>query len=71
MKLMNENEKTCLRSPSLRQNIGCTFTMAYGNCNKASIISITKVKSTKVGLKETESNKACTRSIRKKYYEFI
>ena len=38
--------------------------------DKASI-SIRRVKSTKVGLKETESNKACTRSIRKKYYEFI
>ena len=47
-------------SPSLRQNIGCTLTMAYGNCNKASIISITKVKSTKVGLEETERNKALT-----------
>ena len=48
------------------------LTMAYENCNKASI-SITRVKSTKVGLEETESNKACTRSICKKfkYYEFI
>ena len=32
-------------------------TMAYQNCNKASI-SITRVKSTKIGLKETERNKA-------------
>jgi len=44
--------------------------MAYENCNKASI-SITRVKSTKIGLKETESNKASTRIIRKKSYELI
>ena len=44
--------------------------MAYENCNKDSI-SITRVKSTKIGLKETESNKAFTRLIRKKLYELI
>ena len=45
--------------------------MAIENCNKASI-SITILKSTKIGLKlkETESNKACTRLICKKSYEF-
>ena len=40
------------------------------NTNKASI-SITRVKSTKIGLKETESNKACTHVIRKKSYELV
>ena len=44
--------------------------MAYEKCNKASI-SITRVKSTNIGLKETEINKACTRIIRKKSYELI
>ena len=34
-------------------------TMAIENCNKGSI-SIKTVKSTKIGLEETESNKACT-----------
>ena len=32
---------------------------------------ITRVKSTKIGLKETESNKACTGLIRKKLYELV
>ena len=44
--------------------------MAIENCNKGSI-SIKRVKSTKIGLKETESNKACTRLIRKKSYELV
>ena len=44
--------------------------MAIENCNKSSI-SIKRVKSTKIGLKETESNKACTRLIRKKSYELV
>ena len=44
--------------------------MAIENCNKNSK-SITKVKSTKIGLKETESQKACTRIIRKKSYELV
>ena len=39
--------------------------------DKASNISITRVKSVLVGLKETESNKACTRLIRKKLYELV
>ena len=38
--------------------------------DKASI-SNTKAKSTKIGLKETERNKACTRSIRKKLYALV
>ena len=46
------------------------LTMAYENCNKASI-SITEAISTKIGLKETESNKACTRLICKKSYELV
>ena len=37
----------------------------------ANSISITRVKSTKIGLKETESNKAFTRVIRKKSYELV
>ena len=41
----------------------------YENCNKASI-SITILKSTKIGLTETECNKTCTRLICKKSYEF-
>ena len=45
-------------------------TMAIEDCNKVSI-STTRVKSTKIGLKETESNKACTRVIRKKSYELV
>ena len=40
------------------------------NCNKNSK-SITKAISTKVGLKETEESKACTRVIRKKSYELV
>ena len=44
--------------------------MAMKSANNDSI-SITRVKSTKIGLKETESNKACTRSIRKKSYEMV
>ena len=44
--------------------------MAIENCNKTST-SITRVKSTKVGLKEMESNKASTSIIRKKSYELI
>ena len=44
--------------------------MANENCNKASI-SIKRVKSTKIGLKEMESNKACTRIIRKKLYKLV
>ena len=43
--------------------------MAIENCNKGSI-SIKRVKSTKIGLKETEESKACTCLIRKKLYEF-
>ena len=35
------------------------------------IISITRVKSTKIGLKETGRNKACTRVICKKLYELV
>ena len=38
--------------------------------DKASI-SITRVKSSKIGLKETESDKACTRVIRRKSYELV
>ena len=38
--------------------------------DKASI-SITRVKSVLVGLKETESNKVCTRLIRKNSYESV
>ena len=44
--------------------------MAIENCNKSSI-SIKRVKSTKVGFKETESNKECTPLIRKKLYELV
>ena len=44
--------------------------MAIENCNKSSI-SIKRVKSTKIGLKETESNKACTRLICKKLYQLF
>ena len=44
--------------------------MAIENCNKGSI-SIKRVKSTKIGLKETESNKASTLVIRKKSYELV
>ena len=35
------------------------------------IILITRVKSTKIGLKETDGNKASTRVIRKKSYELV
>jgi len=38
--------------------------------DKASKLN-TKAKSTKIGLKETERNKACTRLIRKKSYELV
>ena len=44
--------------------------MAIENCNKSSI-SIKRVKSTKIGLKETESNKACTSLICNKSYELV
>ena len=44
--------------------------MAMETANKASI-SITWVKSTKIGLKETERNKVFTRLIRKKSYELV
>ena len=37
----------------------------------ANSISITRVKSTKIGLKETESNKAFTRVIRNKLYGLL
>ena len=42
----------------------------YENCNKASIWS-TIAKSTKIGLKETERNKASTCIIRKKLFELV
>ena len=45
-------------------------TMAMKTADKASI-SITRVKSSEIGLKETESNKAYTRGIRQKYYELV
>ena len=41
----------------------------YESCNKGSI-SITRIKSTKIGVKETESNKACS-LIREKSYELV
>ena len=41
--------------------------MAMKTADKASIL-ITRANSTKIGLKETESNKACTRVICKKSY---
>ena len=44
--------------------------MAMKTDDKASI-SITKAKSINVGLKETEGDKACTRLIRKEYYELV
>ena len=42
----------------------------YESCNKGSI-SITRIKSTKIGVKETERNKACTHLIRKNSYELV
>ena len=44
------------------QNKSTCSTMAIENCNKDRIL-IKRVKSTKIGSKETESNKACTRSL--------
>ena len=44
--------------------------MVMKTANKASI-SITIVKSMKIGLKGTKSNKACTRAIYEKSYELV
>ena len=44
--------------------------MAMKTADKDSI-SITRVNSTKIGLKETEINKVCTRVIRTKLYELV
>ena len=49
------------------------FVMRDGNMkttDKANM-SITRVESPEIGLKETDSNKACTREIRKKSYELV
>ena len=43
---------------------------AIENCNKDSIL-ITRAESSKIGLKETEESKACTRLIRRKLYELV